>query len=520
MKKILKVSRERVPKATNAPIQEKELVDFIRQSMTTYGVEVNLERAIPDLRDGLKPVGRRALWAMNNIQTPKGVKAARLIGDTMGMYHPHGDLSLFGAICNLVNNPVAPLTGKGNWGTLVDQPAAMRYPNVLLSRFGQTFFGKNYTATTELVWNFDRSRKEPLVLPALLPNLLFNGASGIGVGVVTEIPAFTPKSVLTTMVRLLDGEDLKAEDYFKHLEFYYQYGGVVAKTPENKKAIRSFFENSKGTVQWNSPLEIDEAKKQVTLFRFAPGIRPVVLIEGVTGKDGKKKKRGIKDWDEVSRVYAGKGLSYVIQARKDLNLNEFKLLCDKLRKITTTKVSYEINVTERLPDPSSGDDKYKVNFFTCSVPQLMRKWLKWRCQLEAKSLDWQIAKSKKEIAFLELLIYASDKLDIIFKALRTEAPATFMVKNMNITLEQANQILDLQVRRLSKLDQSKLKSDLKTAKEALAVLVKKRKAPSKEVRAFLVAAAEKFEKYSEWAGTVQYAMGSTKTTEKGDQPVE
>lgn len=498
-----------------APVNEEELLSFIRKSMKIYGVEVNLERAIPDFRDGLKPVARRIMWAMSHIQSDKGVKAARLVGDTMGKYHPHGDLALYGATVNLVNNPVSPLTGKGNWGTLVDGPAAMRYTNVLLSRYGKTFFSKNYTQVTDLVPNFDRSFDEPLVLPSLLPNLLFNGTSGIGVGVVTDIPAFTPDSVLKTLVRILDGEVLEPKDYAKSLEFYFQYGGRTVKSKANTLAMTNFFGSTKGSIQWESPLEIDEARKQITLVRFAPEVQPVRLLEGRTDKEGRKTRKGIKDWDEVARVYSAKGLSYVIQARKDLNLNEFKLLCEKVKKLTTTKISYEVYVTERLPDPSLGDDKYKVNFFTCSIPDLIQKWLKWRIKLEARSLDWQISKTEKELAFIQLLIYAADKLDVIFKALRTSTPAEYMVKNLKITLEQANQILDLQVRKLSKLDQSKLKEDLKITKDHLNLLKTKRKDPTKEVRNFLHAHVGKFQPYSEAAGTLQFGLQPpTKTSQK------
>lgn len=505
--------RAKAPKPALAPVNEEDLLSFIRKSMKTYGVEVNLERSIPDFRDGLKPVARRVLWAMSQIHSEKGVKAARLIGDTMGKYHPHGDLSLYGATVNLVNNPVPPLNGKGNWGTLVDGPAAMRYPNVLLSKYGKSFFGRYYTPIIDLVPNFDRSAKEPLILPALLPNLLMNGASGIGVGVTTSIPAFTPDSLLRVMVRLLDGETLEAADYTKALEFYYQYGGKVVKSKANTAAITSFFNGTKGSVLWESPLEIDEVKKQITLFRFAPDIKPVHLIEGVVDKEGKKKKRGLKDLDSVSRVYAGKGLSYVIQARKDLNMNEFKLLCEHVRKATMSRISYDIYATERVSDPERGDDKYKVNFFTCSIPTLIRRWLKWRCGLEARSLDWRISRTEKDIAFLQLLIFAADKLDIIFKALRTETPADYMVKHLKITLEQANQILDLQVRRLSKLDQTKLKADLKETQTMLSVLRKKRKNPQHEVREFLASCVGRFELYSEWAGTHQFGLkGASKVT--------
>jgi DNA gyrase/topoisomerase IV subunit A len=473
--------------------------------MRTYGVEVNLERAVPDFRDGLKPVARRILWATHSLHA-QSVKAARVVGETMGSYHPHGDQSIMGALVNMVTAPTNTMKGVGNWGTLVDPAAAMRYPNCGLSTYGKMFFGKNYTPIIDKVPTYDRAGLEPLVLPSLLPNLLFNGTSGIGVGMVTEIPAFTPTSVLKLMIRILNGEELTSLDYLKTLEFFFQYGGVATKTKANRIAIKKLFENTKGTVEWESPLDVNPTRKEITLWRFAPEVNPVKMIEGVKDKMGKKIKPGIKDWESVGKVTSGKGLSYVIKARRDLNMAEFDALVDRVRKLTTTKISYEVYVTERLSDPDAGEGKYKVNFITCSIPELFQKWLKWRCRLEARSLDWQIAQVQTAIQFLELLIYASTNLDVIFKALRTTDAAAYMVTGLKITLDQANQILDLQVRRLSKLDQTKLKEQLVSAKAKLSALKVKRKDPPGQVRLFLESCLGVFTPHTQFAGTHQFDM--------------
>lgn len=500
-----KVIRKKAPTTGLAAVSEEELLAFIERSMKTYGTEVNLERSVPDFRDGLKPVARRLMWATYNLHTDK-VKAARVVGDTMGRFHPHGDASLYGALVNMVTAPTNTMKGIGNWGTLVDPAAAMRYPNVGLSNYGKMFFGKNYTPIIDKVPNFDRSDVEPLVIPALLPNLLFNGTSGIGVGVTTEVPAFTPTSVIKLMIRILDGEELTSLDYLKTLEFFYQYGGVATNTKANRAAIKRLFESTKGTVEWESPLEVNAVRKEITLWKFAPEVNPVRMIEGVKNKLGKKIRPGIKDWDAVGKVTSGKGLSYVIKARRDLNMNEFEALVERVRKLTTTKISYEVYVTERIPDPEAGEGKYKVNFITCSIPELVSKWLKWRCKTEARSLDWQIAQTQKGIEFLELLIYASTNLDIIFKALRSDNAAEYMVKHLKITLEQSNQILDLQVRRLSKLDQNKLKEQLAVAKSKLSALKVKRKDPPGQVRNFLESCLSVFKQHSQFAGTHQFEM--------------
>ena len=163
-------SKPGLPTGTMAPVADKDLLSFVEHSMGIYGREVNLERSVPDFRDGLKPVVRRLLWAMHQLPGDGTYKSARLVGDTMGRFHPHGDSSLYGALVTAVNNPVPPFIGIGNWGTLVDPAAAHRYTNLKMSTYGRLFFGKNYTPITDFVPNFDRSDKEPLVLPALLPN--------------------------------------------------------------------------------------------------------------------------------------------------------------------------------------------------------------------------------------------------------------------------------------------------------------------------------------------------------------
>ena len=353
------------------------------------------------------------------------------------------------------------------------------------------------------------------MLPALLPNRLLNGTSGIGVGVTTGIPAFTPVSVIKLMIRLLSGEALVPADYAKGLEFHFQYGGQVTKTPKNKKAILTLMNGTKGSVEWESPLEVDQTKKEVRIWKFAPEVNPIPLIEGKTDKNGKKTRPGIKDWDEVGRVIASKGVSYTVKARRELNMNEFNQMVDRIKKATTTKISYEVYVTERIPDPDAGEGKYKVNFITCSIPELFIKWLKWRCKLEARSLDWRIKQVMEHIDYVKLLIYAADNLAVIFKALKAPDSASYLVNNLKLTLIQANQILDLQVRRLSKLDQSKLKVQLAQAKVTAATLRGMRKDPPGQVKLYMEQAVSAFSAMSQFSGTHQFEMKniSVKTTD-------
>lgn len=494
------------------PVIDIDLLTFAEQQITIYGVETNTERAIPDFYDGMKPVGRRSLWALSQLPKTQLVKSARIVGDTLGKYHPHGDSSLYGALVTLATEPTPTVFGEGNWGTIFDPAAAYRYTNARLTSYGLTSFHPFYTPVVDYVPSFDRKDKEPLVLAVLLPQLLFNGASGIGVGMRTSIPSFTPASVLSVMVSLLEGEQLTPEDYASRLRFYCEYGGSPVKTKENFARAVSFFDGTKGSIDWQSKLEIDEIKKQIRITGYAPSLK---MLPSDSAKTEQKERRDVvsvlRMMDSVSNVSQVDGVSYCVQARRDLNINEFRRLADKVRQLTTTRVSYEVYVTERKP---VGDGKYEVSFSTLSIPQLIIKWLKRRVQLEKKSLDWRIAQVELELHKLNLQLCAADNREIIFQVLKSNLPnlEEVLAKKLSISVEDAKYILDLQVRRLSGLSRNDVSLKIKEQKSKLSVLQAKRKNPVAEVRDFLAAAAQSFSKYSVFAGTTQFEFKSVAQT--------
>lgn len=470
---------------------------LVRTNMKIYGEEVNLERSVPDFRDGLKPVARRVLVSMNDImglRSTRGVKTAKVAGHCIGTYHPHADTGASDAAVTQVNLPFPPIEGIGNWGTLVSGAGSPRYTNVAFTNYGRSFFSKHYHVLVDKVPNYDSSTKEPLCLAALFPNILFQGIMGIGVGIRTSIPAFTPISVLKLMNRLLEGEKLTPEDYARSLKFVNQYGGCIAKTKENFKAAVELFSGTKGSIRWKSPLTIDEDTKSIIIDAFAPNVNPVDVLD-----------KKVKLIPEVKSVYSGKGLSYVVEVDRKCNMAQFNAVVAKVDSLFSTSMSYDIYVTERnLVDAESG--KYKVDFHNLSIPNLVIRWLKWRLKLEADSLDYQIKQAEDRINFLNLLVLACDNLKIIFDAIRTQAPAAYLVKNLEISLEDANVILDRKVRNLSKMDKSKLQAELKTVKDHHGKLKIKRKSPRKEVIAFFQHSITQIEAYQKFAGTRQFKL--------------
>ena len=211
-------------------IRTESLAVFGTREMGIYAEEVNLSRAVPDLIDGLKPVQRRIMWAAS-LLGKDFVKTARLVGDIIGRYHPHGDASVAGAITTIVQSNVPVISGKGNWGSLIDPAAAMRYTNCRLSNYGWSFFDPDYInkSVSSFVPNYDDTTVEPVSLPSLMPNVLLNGGDGIGVGTTTMLPTFTPESVAAVMTRLLSGEKLVALDFAKTLKYANRYGGKLVK---------------------------------------------------------------------------------------------------------------------------------------------------------------------------------------------------------------------------------------------------------------------------------------------------
>ena len=474
-------------------VEDVALGTLTEDNLRIYGEEVNLDRAVPDFRDGLKPVTRRTLWALHGMGNQM-VKTARLGGDTVGRYHPHGEASVYGAIATQVASPAPPIDGVGNWGSIIDPPGAPRYTNVKMSPFGKTcFFHGDYSPLRVMVDNYDGKDKEPLFIPATLPNLLLNGVDGIGLGVVTRVPAFTPGSLLPLLADMALGKELTAKEVARTLRPYHEYGGELVKSRDNFAALVQLLETPKASLRWTSPFEVDEVKKTITITKFGPEVNPVKLIDD-----------WVKAQKEVASVHTGAGVSYIIQARRDVNMNEFKAFVDRFRAKVSVSKSYELYVTRRSVNKEN-PARYDVMFKQVSLLQLMQMWVKYRIGLETASIKYQIKQSEERINYFLLLILAADNLDTVFKSLRQADPQAYLVKHLKITPEQADTILNLKVRQLSKLDNEDIQNKLKAERQHLVGLRKNLKIPHELVAVFLRDAAQKFKLVpSDWS--TQWAM--------------
>ena len=428
-----------------------------------------------------------------------------LCHNCMGKYHPHGDSSIYGALVTMVNGNVPTMTGLGNWGSLIDPPAAMRYTNCMLSKYGASFLQKNYLAVTPMVPNYDSTLEEPLYLPSLLPNIFLNGASGIGVGVKTELPSYTPESLLTMCIRLLNNEDLTPLNWARGLVFYDPWGAEVVKSPANNAALKAFYQASSGTIAFYAPVKFDELKKQIIIDKYVPGVRIESSDKKRNEKDNKK-ETGLGVIDKIKRmtlvdnVDSGDGLAYIVQCKRTANMNECKALHARIQAMFVAKQSFNIFVTERMPDV---DGKYKVKFHNCSVPEVLIKWLKFRLKLEVNSLNWRIGEQEKALAFTQLMILVCNHVDAIIKIVRSkpalskEEMRKRVSKLLSVSDEQAHTVLERQLYQLSTMDQDALKAKLIEQQKVMKQLQRDVKRPVSVVRDYLESMKESFTKFND-----------------------
>jgi DNA gyrase subunit A len=459
---------------TDNNIADEALRDFGKRKMITYAIATNLGRSVPDLYDGCKPVHRRILYGASQ-QDRRFIKTARVVGDVLGKYHPHGDQSIADAIETLVNMPTPTIKGSGNWGSLTDGAAAMRYTEMKLSGYGLSFFGADYIHkdVTPFVPNFDDSEIEPVTLPAMLPNVLLNGGDGIGVGISTDLPTFTAESMIIVIKRLLSGEKLEPEEYAKTLKFAHKYGGRIVKSAENQRGWLQMFNEAKGRVQFESEIEIDRDHKTMKITDWPQGTTAKSLIKFVDK---------VRSMPETQRCYNSKGTAvFSIECKPAYNYAQFDKFVEKVRIATRRRSSFKLHVTKRVAQTVDGVTTFDVTFHALSVPALIRTWLRMRVALELKSLEHRIRKQNAAIAHSKLLIYACDHLEAGVKALRSKEPNAVLRKLMKITEEEATTLLNLKFIQWSKLDQDALKLKQKEQEKFLKQLQAWEKRPRAKI---------------------------------------
>jgi len=430
-----------------------DIENEMKSAYIDYSMSVIVSRALPDVRDGLKPVHRRVLFGMNemgNTSDHPHKKSANCVGEVMGKYHPHGDSSIYGTVVRLAQDWALRYTlvdGHGNFGSIDgDGAAAMRYTEVRLQKIGEEMLRDIECDTVDFQPNYDNSRKEPVVLPTRFPNLLVNGASGIAVGMATNIPPHNLTESINACVALIDNRDLTVSDlmqYIKAPDFptggtIYGYGGV-----------RDAFETGRGRIVIRAKAEIEsEANHDNIIVTEIPyNVNKALLISYIADLVTEKKLDGIADINDESDY---SGMRIVIKLKSDANAN---VVLNKLYKMTQMQSSFSVNNVALV----NGRPK------TLNLKEILEAFIDHRHDVVIRRTNYELKKAQERAHILEGLIIASQNIDEVIKIIRAsastdEAKAT-LADRFNLTEVQTSAIVEMRLKQLTGLEQDKLREN-------------------------------------------------------------
>lgn len=479
--------KNKLPDFTKAAIHidKESLSSYADNAMRIYGQKTNEDRSIPDVYDGCKPVQRRILQSMKLLglrHSAPYVKAARVVGDVLGRFHPHGDSAAFQASVTMANSSTPLIDGSGNWGNDLsgDEAAAMRYVECRMSKYAEyTFFDPRLLAVSPTVPNYDNKEREIYILPARLPNALINGNSGIGVGITTDTPSFSAPSVINVLREVVSSWSAKDKSSAltnqtlrKLLKFHYpQYGAQAYLKDEYLQDYKELVKSGAGQIFFGPVEEIDKSSSTVIIDSFGPGLNLSKALAELREKEWYVKL------DDQTNIDNGKLPRYLITVKKTTS---FKDISDELFDLFGSTKNYKVNLTvRRLKNEGSENQEEYIEMRRYPLVRFFNEWVDRRIELEKKALKVEITNNKRDQRMCIVRILASDKLDAIVKILKSgkdfAGMALALTKVIKVNLEEAEYILRMQVYRLSKLDKDQeqkklngLKQDLKTLEGFLA----------------------------------------------------
>ncbi|HWY33093.1 MAG TPA: DNA gyrase subunit A [Nitrosopumilaceae archaeon] len=435
-----------------AVLTEEWLDDFAVERMLKYGTEVIEDRALADFRDGLKPVHRKILWSMhkeNMRSSGPTKKAARVVGDVMGKYHPHGDQAIYGAAVTMGNLPRPLIASQGNFGFFNGNPASMRYTEIRLAKYSeQILLAPEYLAITQMMPNYDGEESEPIHLPALLPNLLINGVSGIAVGVVTNIPPFEIKGIVKLLQRAYKNQNISVKDCARYLRISYP-APFNSKVLTSEQELLEFYRTGEGRLLLGVDYEVDG--NQMIIDKFPPYFDM-----------GSAKNKLVERVPEVARadeISEGENKIMRVILKTGIPIMDRGKIFERCAELLDNGINLRINYIRRI-------DANHVEFGYCNMPELIMRWVKWRITLEKKMQRYVLAQLRATITRLQLMILAYNNLSKIFTELRrrTANLEQRLATVLDISLEQAETIARMQVRSLSALSYDNIVAEIKKHK--------------------------------------------------------
>ncbi len=451
-------------------IQEVDLKKTMETSYIDYAMSVIAARALPDVRDGLKPVQRRVLYSMielNNGPDKPHRKSARIVGDTMGKYHPHGDSSIYGALVNMAQDWSTryPLVdGHGNFGSVDgDGAAAMRYTEARLSKLSMQLLVDYEKDTVDFIPNFDETEKEPVVLPSRYPNLLVNGTTGIAVGMATNIPPHNLRETINAVVKIIDNqveEDRETEieevmDIIKGPDF--PTGAMILGT----RGIEEAYRTGRGKIRVRAVTNIEtlqNGKNRIVVTELPYMVNKARLIEKIAELVKDKKVEGITDLrDETNR----EGMRIVIELRKDINPN---VMLNQLYKHTQLQDTFGVIMLSLV------NNEPKV----LNILDMLKYYLLHQKDVVTRRTKYDLRKAEERDHILQGLLIALDNIDEVIKIIRasenTQAAKMSLMERFGLTEIQAQAIVDMRLRALTGLEREKIENEHKELLERIAYL--------------------------------------------------
>ena len=434
----------------------------MRSSYIDYSMSVIVARALPDVRDGFKPVHRRILYSMGKLGITHDKptrKSAVVVGDVLGKYHPHGDSSVYGALVRMAqdwNMRYCLVEGQGNFGSMDgDGAAAMRYTEARLSLFGELMMQDIEKETVEMQDNFDNTHKEPCVMPTRIPSYLVNGATGIAVGMATNVPTHNLGEVIDGCVAYIDDPDIDTDGLMQHIKGPdFPTGATILGTA----GIRQAYETGRGRVIIRSKADIEAGPMhdKIVVHEIPYGVNKAELIKAIAGLVNEHKIEGISNVNDESDR---EGLRIVIDVKKDANSG---VVLNKLYKLTALQSSFAVNNIALVPIPGTSNPT-KLRPKTLTLKDCVRYFVEHRKDVVTRRTEYDKRKAEERQHILQGLIIASDNIDEVIRIIKAARDPQTAIENLmtrfNLDDIQARAIVEMRLRQLTGLQQEELHNE-------------------------------------------------------------
>lgn len=434
-------------------VVEINIANEMKNSFLSYAMSVIVARALPDVRDGLKPVHRRILYGMEELGVypdKQFKKSARIVGDVMGKYHPHGDAAIYDSMVRMAQDfsyryPL--VNGHGNFGSIDGDPAAAsRYTEAKMQKITMEMLKDLKKNTVDFIDNYDGSEQEPKVLPSKIPNILVNGATGIAVGMTTNIPPHNLNEVIDGYVAYIENKEISLDELMEYIKGPdFPTGGIIL----GQSGIQSAYSTGKGIIRVKAKTEVKEmhnGKKQIIIKEIPYQVNKTNLIEKIAELAKDKRIEGITDLRDESTL---KGMRVVLELRKDVNP---EVLLNNLYKNTQLQVSFGANMLALV------DDKPVV----LRLVDFIRHYYNHQIQVLIRKTQFDLDKAIQRLHLLEGFIIALDNIEEIIKIIRSSYDDTEsrLIEKFNLSVEQTKAILAMQLRRLSGMEREKIENEV------------------------------------------------------------